>query len=85
MPSFALTDTQKEMVAAARAFGREVLEPAEIALDRVAVADEAFQSETFRRTMAAAFELGFHKMTMGAQHGGLGLDTRLRCDEPGGD
>jgi len=74
MPSFALTDTQKEMVAAARAFGREVLEPAEIALDRIDVPDQAFATETFRKTMAAAFDLGFHKMTMGAQHGGLGLD-----------
>jgi alkylation response protein AidB-like acyl-CoA dehydrogenase len=74
MPSFSLSDTQEHMIATARDFGRQVLEPAEVALDKVAVPDEAFASQTFKKTMAAAFELGFHKMTLSQQFGGLGLD-----------
>lgn len=74
MPSFNLTDTQEMMVATARDFGRAVLEPAETALDKMASPTEAFASETYKKAMAGAFQLGFHKMTLGQQVGGLGLD-----------
>ena len=74
MADFMLTDTQAQVVETARRFGREVLEPAEIALDRMADPNEAFRSGIFRETMAAAFELGFHRMTISQEYGGLGLD-----------
>jgi alkylation response protein AidB-like acyl-CoA dehydrogenase len=74
MADFSLSDTQKQIVQTARDFGRQVLEPAEVELDRMERPDEAYSSQTFRTTLAAAFELGFHKMTLAEQHGGLGLD-----------
>ncbi len=74
MADFSLTDTQKQIVQTAQDFAREVLEPAEIALDRMASPDEAFNCELFRETMAEAFKLGFHKVTLPQEHGGLGLD-----------
>lgn len=73
MPSFNLTDTQEMMIATARDFGRQVLEPAEIALDKMEPT-EAFASETYRKAMASAYQLGFHKMALSQQVGGLGLD-----------
>lgn len=74
MADFSRSDTQKQMVQTAQDFGKGVLEPAEIAIDRMACPDEAFAGEIFRETVAAAFELGFHKMTLPQEHGGLGLD-----------
>lgn len=75
MIDFSWTETQKHLVGTAREFGREVLEPAEIAVDRKP-ADQAFQSAEYRSAMASAFELGFHKMTLPEQSGGLGLDPQ---------
>lgn len=74
MVDFTLTDTQKQIVGLAREFGRDVLQPAEIALDRVADPEAAYASELYWNTMAGAFELGFHKMTLAETYGGLGLD-----------
>ena len=71
---FEQTETQRQMIAVARKFGREALRPAEIELDRVADPDEAFKSERFKGVMAQACELGFHKMALGEQYGGLSLD-----------
>lgn len=75
MIDFALSDTQQSIVDAAQEFGRSVLEPAEIAVYRMP-AHEAFTSDEYRRTMAAAFELGFHKMTLPEAFGGLGFDPQ---------
>lgn len=74
MVDFTLTETQKQIVGLAREFGRDVLQPAEIALDRVADPETAYASDIYWDTMAGAFALGFHKMTMAEQYGGLGLD-----------
>ncbi len=75
MADFGLTDTQQQFVNTARDFAKEILEPAEVALDKMAVPDEAFAHDLFRKTMASAFELGFHKMGLPEAHGGLGLDA----------
>lgn len=74
MIDFTMTETQEQLVNTARDFGKKELEPAEIELDKMADPDEAFRSETFKRTMARAFELGFHKMGLSEEYGGLGLD-----------
>ena len=66
--------TQQQLVELVRDFGREVLQPAEVALDRIPDPNEAFASELYWATMAAAFELGLHKMTLPEAFGGLGLD-----------
>ena len=55
MIDFELTDTQKMMVGTARDFGKEVLGPAEVALDRIADPAEAYGSEIFRSTLAGAY------------------------------
>lgn len=75
MADFSLDEAQSQMVEVARAFGAEVLEPAEIELDRIADPDAAFRSERFAATMARACELGFHKMGLAESYGGLGLDA----------
>lgn len=74
MIDFELTETQKMITNTARDFGREVLRPAEVALDRMADPADVFESELYRKTLAGTFELGFHKMALPEQHGGLGLD-----------
>lgn len=74
MPDFSLTDTQREMVEAARSFGKKALEPAEIELDRIADPDAVFRDERFWETLSGCFRLGFHKMGMAESYGGLGLD-----------
>lgn len=74
MIDFELTETQKMIANTARDFGREVLQPAEVALDRIADPAEVFESKLYKKTLAGAFELGFHKMALPEQHGGLGLD-----------
>ena len=73
MIDFAPTEEQTEFQQLARRFAREVIRPAEIELDKMADPDEAFASETFRKTMAQAYELGFHKMGIQEGFGGLGL------------
>ena len=75
MIDFALTDTQARIVDTARDFGRNVLEPAEIAIDRMP-SEQAFSSAEYRKAMSAAFELGFNKMTLPEDVGGLGLDPQ---------
>lgn len=74
MIDFAPTGDQKEIQKLARKFAREVIRPAEIELDKMADPDEAFASDTFKNVMRQAYELGFHKMGINEQFGGLGLD-----------
>ena len=75
MIDFSLTDTQQQLLGMARDFGKEVLGPAEIALDKLADPDAVFQDERYWSAMKQAFELGFHKMTINEHFGGLGLDA----------
>jgi alkylation response protein AidB-like acyl-CoA dehydrogenase len=74
MIDFAPSETQQQIVEAARQFGKEVLRPAEIELDKVADPDEVFRSDLFWDVMSQAFQLGFHKMGLAEEFGGLGLD-----------
>lgn len=73
---FSHNATQQQLVELVRDFGREVLEPAEVALDRMPDPEQAYSSPLFRDTLAAAFELGLHKMTLPEAFGGLGLDPQ---------
>lgn len=74
MIDFSLDSEQSALLEVVRDFGRGRLEPAEIALDRMTDLEAAFESPEYRDTMAAAFEMGLHKMTLPAELGGLGLD-----------
>jgi len=75
MVDFSQDETQQQIVATAREFGREVLRPAEIALDAVSAPDQVFAGGLFWDTLGRAFSLGFHKMGMAEAFGGLGLDA----------
>lgn len=68
------TEEQREIQSLARRFAREVIRPAEIALDKMADPEEAFNSRIFRDTLKKAYSLGFHKMGIREDLGGLGLD-----------
>jgi len=74
MIDFELTETQSHIVNTAREFGREVLQPAEVELDAVEDPSRVFESDLFWKVMGQAFELGFHKMAIPEQYGGLGFD-----------
>ncbi len=76
MVDFEVTETQQMIVGTARKFGKEIMKPAEVALDRIADPEEVFGSDLFRDVMAKAYELGFHKMSLPEQYGGLGLDAQ---------
>ena len=73
MIDFKLSDIQEQFVQTARDFGKKVLEPAEIELDKMSDAQAVFETETFQNAMAQAFSLGFHKMGIKEEFGGLGL------------
>jgi alkylation response protein AidB-like acyl-CoA dehydrogenase len=74
MVDFAQTEMQRRIVDTAREFGRKVLQPAEIELDKLSDPEEVFRSGLFWKVMSQAFELGFHKMGLLEEFGGLGLD-----------
>lgn len=78
MIDFDLTEDQVVIRDMAARFAREVVRPAEIELDRMADPDEVFRSTIFRDTMRQAYSLGFHKMGIKEEHGGLGLDPVTR-------
>jgi alkylation response protein AidB-like acyl-CoA dehydrogenase len=68
------TEEQKEIQTLARRFAREVIRPAETALDKMADPEDVFNSRIFRDTLKKAYSLGFHKMGIREELGGLGLD-----------
>jgi len=74
MIDFSPTPQQIEIQEVARRFAREVLRPAEVALDKIADPDQVFASPTFKDVVAQAFELGFAKMGIREEFGGMGLD-----------
>jgi len=76
MVDFELTETQQMILATAREFGQEILQPAEVQLDRITDPVEVFESDLFRDTLAKAYELGFHKMSLPEEYGGLQLDPQ---------
>ena len=74
MVDFEQTDIQRQIVRTAQYFGEDVLRPGEIALDQVADPDEVFKRDLFCDVLGQAFQLGFHKMGLAEEFGGLGLD-----------
>jgi alkylation response protein AidB-like acyl-CoA dehydrogenase len=76
MVDFERTDTQEQIVGTAREFGMGVLAPAEAALDRIADPEEVFASDRYWSAMSQAFELGFNRMALPEEFGGLGFDPQ---------
>ena len=76
MIDFSPTKEQKELAALAKKFAKEVVRPADVALDRIADPEETFKSDIFKNVMRQACELGFNRMTIREDFGGLGLDPQ---------
>jgi len=74
MIDFAPDETQELIVKTAGEFGEAVVQPAEIELDRIADPEEVCKSHLFRQVMEKAYQLGFHKVAVPEEFGGLGLD-----------
>jgi len=76
MVDFEPSKSQKQIVAAARDFGKNVLLPAETELDKISDPHAVFTSDRFWAVIAQAFELGFSKMALPEKFGGMGLDPQ---------
>lgn len=75
MIDFEITEAQRQILSTAREFGKEVLLKAERELDLIPNPEDVFKSELFWNVMNQAYQLGFHKMPLPEQFGGLGLDA----------
>jgi alkylation response protein AidB-like acyl-CoA dehydrogenase len=76
MVDFEPSKSQRQIVAAARDFGKNILLPAETELDKISDPQEVFNGELFWSVIAQAFELGFSKMALPEKFGGMGLDPQ---------
>jgi alkylation response protein AidB-like acyl-CoA dehydrogenase len=74
MVDFEQNGIQRQIIQTAQDFGEDVLRPGEIELDQVADPDEVFKRDLFWDVLGQAFQLGFHKMGLAEEFGGLGLD-----------
>jgi alkylation response protein AidB-like acyl-CoA dehydrogenase len=72
MVDFALSEEVEKIRDMTREFARKELRPAATELDRVQEPEEAYASDTMRRVLSRAYEIGFHKMTLPKEVGGLG-------------
>jgi len=72
MVDFALPEEVEKIRDMTREFARQEVRPAGIALDRMPNPEEAYTSDTMRRVLARAYEVGFHKMNLPKEVGGLG-------------
>jgi len=75
MLDFTLTEEQLMMQKMARDFAEKEVKPIAMARDKMQDPFEAFPADVVKKS----FELGFHKMTIPEQYGGLGLDCLTHC------
>ena len=71
MVDFALTEEVEKIRDMTREFAKKELRPAAAELDLIQDPEEAYTSDTMRRVLSRAYEIGFHKMTLGTDVGGL--------------
>ena len=72
MVDFALPEEVEKIRDMTREFARQEVRPACIELDRIADPEDAYSSDTMRRLLSLAYEIGFHKMNLPKEVGGLG-------------
>jgi alkylation response protein AidB-like acyl-CoA dehydrogenase len=65
----------KDIIGMAREFARAEVRPAEVAIDRIADPSAAFTSDVHRSITRQLYALGFHKLSLPEQVGGLGLPS----------
>jgi len=67
---FDLNEQQQMIKETAREFAEKEIKPVAMARDRIVDPEEAFPVDLFKKS----FELGFHKMFIPPEYGGMGLD-----------
>ncbi len=72
MVDFALTEEVERIREMTRDFARREMRPAGIEIDRIADPEAAYTSARLRGVLAQAYELGFHKLNLPKEVGGLG-------------
>ena len=72
MVDFRLSDDAETLRSHVRGFARDCLAPAERAIDRVQVPEEAFRGDVMHATLASAYEFGLHKLYLPKEAGGVG-------------
>lgn len=72
MVDFALEEEVEKIRDMTREFARQVIRPAGIALDRIQDPEKAYASATMRDVLSQAYEIGYHKMGLPKEVGGLG-------------
>ncbi len=72
MVDFALPEEVEKIRDMTREFARQEMRPAGIALDRMLDPEEAYTSDAMRNVLARAYDIGFHKMGLPKEAGGLG-------------
>ncbi len=72
MVDFSLPEEVEKIRDMTREFARQELRPAGIELDRISEPEQAYTSDTLRRVLARAYEIGYHKMGLPKEVGGLG-------------
>jgi alkylation response protein AidB-like acyl-CoA dehydrogenase len=69
---FALPEELERIRDTARDFARKEVRPAGVALDAMPHPEQAYTSDTLRHVLGQAYEIGFHKLTLPKEVGGLG-------------
>ena len=72
MVDFTLPEEIEKIRDMTREFAQKELRPAAATLDRIEDPEEAYKSDTMRRVLSRAYEVGFHKMGIAKELGGLG-------------
>ncbi len=72
MVDFALPEEIEKIRDMTREFAQKELRPAAAELDLMQDPEAAYTSDTMRRVLSRAYEIGFHKMMLGRDIGGLG-------------
>lgn len=72
MVDFALSEEVQKIRDMTRDFARQEMRPAGVALDRIQEPEDAYTSDTMKRVLAHAYDIGFHKMNLPKEAGGLG-------------
>jgi alkylation response protein AidB-like acyl-CoA dehydrogenase len=72
MVDFALPEEVEKIRDMTREFARKELRPAAAEIDQIQDPEAAYTSDAMKRVLSRAYEIGFHKMTLGGDIGGLG-------------
>jgi alkylation response protein AidB-like acyl-CoA dehydrogenase len=72
MVDFEISDDTETLRKHVAGFAQDCLAPAERAIDRIPVPEEAFSGDEMRQALRAAYDFGLHKLYLPKQVGGVG-------------